>query len=293
MKIAFHTNAFVWAGITDIKQIADFAALNDFDAIEVGPGIDLNKDSFESVLRKISISNFIYCRNFINDNEEKAQAERTELYRRMEFAAAIGVTKFVFSTGISRNLSIPESSGCDPLLSLDRVIAFLDETLEKAEALNLTMLIENCPMYRNIATSPFMWQKIFERIPSKRLGLCYDPSHFVWQMIDPIKPIRIFADRIQHIHLKDTLIDRKVLDQVGILHNVGSEKGLKENQWWRHTIMGNGEINWSSFKTALDDIHYDQGLSFEMEDCDYELDPALVEKGLRIQRAYLKKNWCI
>ncbi len=40
-------------------------------------------------------------------------------------------------------------------------------------------------MMGNIATSPDMWQALFEQLDSDRIGLCYDPSHLIWQGIDP------------------------------------------------------------------------------------------------------------
>lgn len=291
MRVGFHTNAFVWAGVNDLAAIVDFAVQAGFTCLEVGPGIPLEEAAFEKALGRIGISNFIYCRNFIADDEEAARAEREELYRRMRFASSLGVRKMVLSTGISQKLSLPASGGCDPMASLDTAVAFLSEALELAEKLNMMLLIENCPMYRNIATSPVMWQALFEKLPTPRLGLCYDPSHFVWQMIDPIAPTQEFGGRIRHLHLKDTWLDRELLNRVGILHNVGAERGFRENQWWRHTVIGEGEIDWSLFRQELDAIGYEGDYSFEMEDYLYECEPAKVRKGLAIQREYLRTHW--
>lgn len=292
-KIAFHTNAFVWAGVTDLNEIADFAVESGFNALEVGPGFPLEERIFAQVLQKIEINNFSYARNFITDDKEKARYEKHELYTRMKFASSLGVRKFMFSTGISQRCSIPESGGMDPLASIEPVTKFLEETLELAEKLDVTMMLENCPMYRNIATSPVMWQEIFARIQSPRLSLCYDPSHFVWQMIDVYEPIREFGDMIKHVHLKDTELDRKLLNRIGILHNVGKERGYHPNQWWRHTIIGGGEIDWERFKQELDRIGYQDSFSFEMEDYQFELDPKKVMQGFTLQRQYLRDHWGI
>jgi sugar phosphate isomerase/epimerase len=292
-NIAFHTNAFVWAGITDLMEIADFAVEAGFNALEVGPGFPLDEQTFGPVLEKVAINNFSYARNFISDDEEKAQYEKNQLHTRMRFASSLGVRKFMFSTGISQRCSMPESGGMDPLKSIEPVTRFLEETLELAEKLDLIMMLENCPMYRNIATSPVMWQEIFARVSSPRLGLCYDPSHFVWQMIDVYEPIPEFGQYFYHVHLKDTELNRAVLNRVGILHNVGSERGHYPNQWWRHTIIGGGEIDWERFKRELDQIGYQDSFSFEMEDYQYELEPDKVRQGLTLQRQYLTQHWGI
>lgn len=289
MRVGFHTNAFVWAGVNDIVSIAKFASEVGFDFLEVGPGIELDYDEFTKASEFVDIDSFIYCRNFIDDDKEIAKRETAELNGRIEFAGLMGAKRIICSTGISSELSLLPSGGCNPLASLDRAGEFVGRTLQKAAVYGLEVCIENCPMYRNIATSPLMWRELFEILPDKRLGLCYDASHFVWQMIDVYRPFSEFGDRIMHIHMKDTALDFKKLDDVGILHNTGSEKGFEENQWWRHTIIGDGEINWSKFLLLAQAIPAGlPDLSFEMEDFHYEGKPELVKRGLELQMQRLR-----
>ena len=59
------------------------------------------------------------------------------------------------------------------------------------------------PGGQNLMTTPAVWRKVFEILDSSCLGINYDPSHFVWQMIDPIRPIYEFKDKIFHVHYKD------------------------------------------------------------------------------------------
>lgn len=289
MRTGFHTNAFVWAGVNDVERIAAFAADTGFDFLEVGPGIELNHAVFSRAASRIGLDTFIYCRNFIDDDAATAQREREELYRRMAFAGEMGAKRFICSTGISKSRSLPESGGCDPLLSLEPALAFLHEALEKAKSCGLTLCLENCPMYRNIATSPLMWNKVFDAIPDPALNICYDASHFVWQMIDVYKPFVEFPSRIRHIHVKDTALDRAKLNEVGILHNTGRERGFEGNQWWRHTVIGEGEIDWPRFLALASDLPGGMpALSFEMEDYRYECVPEKVEQGLVLQLNRLK-----
>lgn len=289
MRTGFHTNAFVWAGVDDIGEIAAFAADTGFDFLEVGPGIPLDRKAFERAAAKgVSFDAFIYCRNFIDDDAETARREREELYRRMSFAGEMGARRIIFSTGISRTLSLPSGGGCDPLKSLDRAAEFMRHAAERAEKNGLSLCFENCPMYRNIATSPLMWRALFEAMGDRNLSICYDASHFVWQMIDVYKPLTDFADRIEHIHLKDTALDRAKLDDVGILHNTGAERGFEENQWWRHTVIGDGEIDWPRFLALVHGLPRIPELSFEMEDYRYECDPVRVREGLTLQMQRLR-----
>ena len=59
------------------------------------------------------------------------------------------------------------------------------------------------PGGKNLATTPFIWDQLFNIIPSSYFGLNYDPSHLVWQMMDEIAPLYSYKDRLHHIHLKD------------------------------------------------------------------------------------------
>lgn len=291
MRSGFHTNAFVWAGVNDISEIADFAAGAGFDFLEVGPGIELDAAAFRRASENTGIryEAFIYCRNFIDDDTSVAQKERNELYRRMDFAGEVGAKRMICSTGISRALSLPPSGGCNPLLSLDKAVEFLTEAIDRAGRNGLTLCFENCPMYRNIATSPLMWRELFEALGGKYLGICYDASHYVWQMIDVYRPFKEFGSLIEHIHMKDTFLDRAKLLDVGILHNTGTERGIEENQWWRHTVIGDGEIDWPRFMELAHGLPRGlPALSFEMEDYRYECDPDKVREGLTLQRERLK-----
>ncbi len=292
MRIGFLTNAFVWAGESRLENIARFAADNGFAFLEVGPGIPLNTTLFRNAQQIVDIDALIFCRNFIDDDPEVRERFRKELFKRMEFASEIGAKRIICSTGISRKLSLPASGGCNPLLSLDPAAGFLDIAVRRADQLGIQVCLENCPMYRNIATSPLMWRAIFGKVPSPTLGICYDAAHFVWQMIDVYGPIAAFADRIHHLHIKDTAVDTAKLNDVGILHNTGTEKGHEENQWWTHLIAGDGDIDWPRFLSLTEQyLEPEIDMSIEMEDYRYEGDPEKIRQGMLIQRDRLMNGF--
>lgn len=109
----------------------------------------------------------------------------------------------------------------------------------------------------NIAYTPEHWDKMFDAVPSPALGLEFDPSHLCWQGIDYLWAVRQYADRIYHIHAKDTeiLVERR--NQCG---------NLAPGGWWRYRIPGWGEINWTKFISALCEIGYAGGIAIEHED---------------------------
>ena len=85
--------------------------------------------------------------------------------------------------------------------------------------------IENCPMLftqdewpggKNLATSPAIWRRLFNDIPSANLGLNYDPSHFALQFMDPVSPLREFRGKLFHLHAKDVEIYPDRLNEFGV-----------------------------------------------------------------------------
>lgn len=300
MKIGFLTNALVEQArrsgsdaFSTLPQVADWAAAHGFTDLECGPMLPLDRAAYEQVLGegKIGISALIYCRNYLSTDPEEAAQHLAALRERIEFAGALGIDKVVTSTGIDKSV-VEGLYDRDPSLrdrgnlirripaqSLDRVVDLFGPLVELAEKNNVRLCFENCPLMGNIAISPVMWKKLFERLPSDHLGLAYDPSHLVWEMIDPYTPLLEFKDKIFHVHAKDTAIDRVKLARTGI---------LTDFSWWSYRIPGRGELDWRQLLGQLIADGYDGTISLEHEDAAYEGSVEAVENGLLDGKAWLE-----
>lgn len=300
MKIGFLTNALVEQArrsgsdaFSTLPQVADWAAAHGFTDLECGPMLPLDRAAYEQVLGegRIGISALIYCRNYLSTDPEEAAQHLAALRERIEFAGAPGIDKVVTSTGIDKSV-VEGLYDRDPALrdrgnlirripaqSLDRVVDLFGPLVELAEKNNVRLCFENCPLMGNIAISPVLWKKIFERLPSNHLGLAYDPSHLVWEMIDPYTPLLEFKDKIFHVHAKDTAIDRVKLARTGI---------LTDFSWWSYRIPGRGELDWRQLLGQLIADGYDGTISLEHEDAAYEGSVEAVENGLLDGKAWLE-----
>ncbi len=93
-------------------------------------------------------------------------------------------------------------------------------------------------------------------------GFNFDPSHLIWQGVDPVEFIRAFPDRIYHAHIKDAVV---TLDgKTGILashYNFGDPR-----RGWDFRSPGRGGVNFEEIIRALNDIEYSGPLSVEWED---------------------------
>ena len=97
---------------------------------------------------------------------------------------------------------------------------------------------------------------------TKTFGFNFDPSHLLWQGVDPVKFIEEFPEYIYHVHMKDaiTLLDGKT----GILSS-HIDFG-KPNRGWDFRSLGRGEVDFEEIIRALNRIGYDGPLSVEWED---------------------------
>ncbi len=102
--------------------------------------------------------------------------------------------------------------------------------------------------------------QVFERRPT--LGLNFDPSHLIWQGLDPALFIREFADRIYHVHMKDAAV---TLDgKAGI---IGSHLPFGDvRRGWNFRSLGHGDVDFEAIIRELNDIGYGGPLSVEWED---------------------------
>jgi sugar phosphate isomerase/epimerase len=149
--------------------------------------------------------------------------------------------------------------------------------------------IENCPMLftadewpggKNLATTPAVFRRMFADIPSPSFGLNFDPSHFVWQHMDYLRPLREFKDRLFHVHAKDVRLDRERLDEVGTL--------ATPLEYHRPKLPGLGEVSWGRFFSVLSDSGYDGPVCVEVEDRAYEGSLDLRRQALRQSLGYLR-----
>lgn len=94
-------------------------------------------------------------------------------------------------------------------------------------------------------------------------GFNFDPSHLIWQGIDPVRFINAFPDRIYHVHVKDAA--RTLDGESGILASHLSFGDHRRG--WDFRSPGRGEVNFEEIIRALHRIGYEGPLSVEWEDC--------------------------
>jgi len=162
------------------------------------------------------------------------------------------------------------------------------EIIAFAKDNGVRLAFENCPMIfsydewpggHNIAYSPYVWRRILEAW-GDGIGINFDPSHLVWQMIDQARFIREFGLHFRHVHAKDLMIDRDGLYERGIM-----SAGMG---WQVPRIPGLGEVDWGVIFSGLYRAGYDGPIIIEHEDRNFEGSDELVKRGFLLARDVLR-----
>lgn len=232
--------------------------------------------------KEVQISSLAYYPNTMDSDLEKRNIAVEHLKNVIRASNKLGIGMVTTFIGRDQTKTVEEN--------LELVKEIWPPIIKLAEELKVKVAIENCPMLfgadqwpggQNLMTTPRIWKTVFEILPSDYLGINYDPSHFVWQMIDYIKPIYEFKDKIFHVHYKDIKVYEDKLNQVGIM--------AYPLEFMSPKLPGLGDVDWGKYVSALTDIGYDGPTCIEVEDKAFEGSQEKVMDSLKLSKRYIEQ----
>jgi len=143
--------------------------------------------------RDVKISSLGYYPNPLDADLEARKVAAGHIMALIDVSAAMGVNMITTFIGKDKAKTVEEN--------LELYKDIWTPIVRHAETKKVKIGIENCPMYftkdefpggNNLASTPYIWRKMFELIPSDYLGLNYDPSHPYLLMSDYVKPVYEF-----------------------------------------------------------------------------------------------------
>jgi sugar phosphate isomerase/epimerase len=230
--------------------------------------------------RGLAVSGLGYYPNPLHADAGHREAVIGHLKRVISAAGMMGVRVVNTFVGGDRTLTVDQN--------WTRATAIFARIVAHARDSGVTLAFENCPMIfsndewpggHNIAYAPRLWRRIFETW-GEAVGMNYDPSHLVWQMIDAGRFVREFGARMVHVHAKDLMIDRDGLYDHGIL-----SAGMG---WQVPRMPGLGAVDWPGFFAGLYRAGYDGPVVIEHEDRDFEGTDEKVKRGFALARDVLR-----
>lgn len=229
----------------------------------------------------VEISSLGYYPNTMDPDIEKRNSYIAHIHALIDAAAMLGVNMVTTFLGRDQKKTVSEN--------LETVKEVWPPILDHAKEKGVRIAIENCPMWftddewpggQNLMTSPANWRKVFEILPYDNFGINYDPSHFVWQQIDYIKPLYEFKDRIFHVHYKDIKLFADRLADVGVMAN--------PLEYMSPKLPGLGDVDWGRYVSALTDIGYKGCSVMEIEDKAFEGSLEDAKKAVLLSAKYLR-----
>lgn len=288
---------------SDFYEMVDIVAQNGLDCVEVAcwprgkaarryAGVshidvkNLTREETDKMLeycdsKNVTISALAYYPNALDEDSEKRKDTIDHIYALIDAAKLMGIN--MITTFIGR---IPHKNVSKNLIEVAKV---WKPIVEYAERQGVKIGIENCPMLftedewpggQNLMTTPKIWRDVFEILNSDFIGLNYDPSHFVWQQIDYIKPLYEFKDKIFHVHYKDIKVYTEKLNDVGIM--------ATPLEYMSPKLPGLGDVDWGQYVSALTDIGYDGYSCIEIEDKAFEKNYDDVKRSIALSTRYLR-----
>ncbi len=232
--------------------------------------------------KQVEISSLAYYPNTLDGDTDKRNMAVEHLKKLILASHRLGIDMVTTFIGRDQNKTVEAN--------LELVKEIWPPIMDLARENGVRVAIENCPMLfgadqwpggQNLMTTPAIWDKVFEILPYENLGINYDPSHFVWQMIDYIKPIYKYKDKIFHVHYKDIKVYREKLDQVGIT--------AYPLDYMSPKLPGLGDVDWGKYVSALTDIGYQGYTCIEIEDKAFEGSSEAVKNSLLLSKRYIEQ----
>jgi len=258
-----------YAGVTHID-------VTDFSEKKANEIIKLTEDN------KVSISALGYYPNALSPDKAESEASINHIMKVIKASAVLGINKMTSFIGRDWTKSVEDN--------WPRFLEVWKPIVAYAEECNVKIGIENCPMLftrdewpggKNLKTTPAIWKRMYQDIPSDFFGLNFDPSHFIWQQMDYLKAMVDFRKKLFHMHAKDVRMDYHRLNEVGIMAH--------PNDYHTPKLPGMGDVDWGKFFSALTDIGYDGPVCVEVEDRAFEGSLEKRKDSLKKSKAFLRQ----
>ena len=230
----------------------------------------------------VEISSLAFYPNTMDGDLEKRAAAIAHLKKVINMSALLGVNMVTTFIGRDQTKTVEEN--------IEIFKTVWPEIIALAEEKGVKVAIENCPMLfgadqwpggQNLFTTPKIWRQLFDIIKSDNFGINYDPSHFIWQQNDYIKPLYEFKDKIFHVHYKDIKLYTDRLNDVGVM--------AYPLEYMSPKLPGLGDVDWGKYVSALTDIGFDGYTCIEVEDKAFEATREKVLDSLRLSYRYMRQ----
>ncbi len=258
----------------DLPGLVAWAKENGLGVVDLGGDGDTAGAAVTEAGLKIGSVDLRAWSGLITADDAKREAAIAENNAYIAAAAAVGGKNFF-------TVLLPDDVVRSRRENLALAIEGLSAIVPALEAVDGHVVIEGWPGPGALACTPEGYRAVLDAIPSKAIGINYDPSHLIRMGIDPIRFLEEFKDRVFHVHGKDTEIFNEAVYEYGTEQEPTMFGGRGfGGPTWRYTIPGHGEMRWTRAFEILAANGYQGAVSIELEDLHFNTDEAGEKAGL-------------
>lgn len=240
---------------------------------------DVNKlNELQNTLQEsgISISALSCHGNPIHPDKEKAQAYHDDMCNTVRLAQKLGVDTITCFSGCPGDCEQSKNPNWVTCAWPDDYLKILEYQWDKVLIPYWKKFV---PFARDFGVNKIAFElhpgfciynvdtmlRLREAV-GPELGVNFDPSHLLWQGMDPITVIRAFKGMIFHVHAKDVYIDHNNTSRNGVLDTKHYSDESHRSWLFRTVGFGNDAKYWKDIFSELRKIGYDGTISIEHED---------------------------
>ncbi|MBN1934941.1 MAG: sugar phosphate isomerase/epimerase [Anaerolineae bacterium] len=247
----------------DLGKLIAWAKENDISVIDLNRDGDQTAKQMVDAGMRIGSVDLAEWQGMISPDRAKRQDAIARNAEYVRACAVAGPINYFL-------VMLPEKPDLPRAENFGLMVDSFAELVPVLEKNNARLAIEGWPGPGALCCTPEGYRALFRELPSKAVGINYDPSHLIRQGIDPIRFLNEFADRVYHIHGKDTELFSENLYEYGHEQPPTFAKRFPYGSIaWRYTIPGHGIMRWGKAFRILADYGYAGCVSIELEDANF------------------------
>ncbi len=316
MKIGVITNLL---GNLPFEEALEYFVSKGIEMVEIGcggypgdahanPDVLLNDEArleeFKALLKKYNVEiSALSCHgNPVHPNKETAKMFDDAIRKTILLAEKLGVHQintFSGCPGDCENSQYPNWVTCPWPDDFGKIldwqwnevlIPYWKETVAFAKAHGVDKIaLEMHPGFCVYNTESLL--KLRKAV-GPEIGANFDPSHLIWQGIEPVAAIRALGDAIFHFHAKDTKLDKYNTAVNGVLDVKPYFDEINRSWVFRAVGYGNDEAYWKDIISNLRMVGYDYAISIEHEDSIMSQNEGLTKAVDMLKRCVMTEDPC-
>ncbi len=266
----------------DLDWLIRWALSHELSVMDVGADADVIGRKLTAAGMRIGSCDLAEVRNLISPDKVKRSEAIVRNREYIKAATEAGARNF-FAVMIPEKADLPRRDNFQIMIES---LGALASVLERHGG---RLVIEGWPGPGALCCTPETLRATFREVPSRSIGVNYDPSHLIRMGIDPIRFLKEFGDRVYHAHGKDTEILTENLYEYGSEQPATFSEPFFCGAWhWRYTIPGHGQMRWTEAFRVLSEKHYEGAISVELEDANFTGGAANEQQGILAGARFLQ-----